>query len=268
MSSRRNSLARLALAAGLVFVAVGVTAARADPMTLRCHQDYVYTPTLPPDFKDVDVVSVQSDDPAIVKALRARKGGGTAGQIEVFAQGKTGAAEITYTIEDAYTGQRAVSHFEIAVDCPEPPKTTTGPGGHAVALQPLPQPVLPVHPLPPKQPPPPVKTYPTATHVTTSCKACRGLARELNAEIDAYNAAVTAKAAPAQLDRQLNAIRAMGEELDGCDKLCRPPAADSSTAQSRGSSSVLGDIGVHAPRLAQPNKGAEVYGPGVQSTAP
>jgi hypothetical protein len=88
-----------------------------------------------------------------------------------------------------------------------------------------------------RQPPsimqkPQAKRYPQPHRVITRCKdaACLAIQDKLNADIDAFNAALAARKTPTdQLDAMLANINREGQELNTCEKKCvQKPAASAS----------------------------------------
>src|SRR5579862_1519908 len=84
-----------------------------------------------------------------------------------------------------------------------------------------------------RQPPsimqkPQAKRYPQPHRVITRCKdaACLAIQDKLNADIDAFNAALAARKTPTdQLDAMLANINREGQELNACEKKCVPKQA-------------------------------------------
>src|SRR5437870_2210439 len=141
------------------------------PITLRCHQDYVFKPHLP----DVDLVpgSITSSDPTVAKGSAGRVGIGTAGAIEIDAQGTSGEATITYQVQYA-DGTIQTIKVKVKVNCPEPqPQPQPRPQPHP---QPRPPPPPPHLPPPPTTPPPPPSSGPSEGSPQTPPKGGSGSA--------------------------------------------------------------------------------------------
>ena len=209
--------------------------ARAEPMVIDCHADTTFTPTLPKGFGDVQASVPVSSDPSIVVARLARKGGGTAGAIEITAQGHDGSVTITWAVKDTYTGQIQALRLNVEVYCGSPKKGTTGGGG------------VNDHGGGGKGGDPPVgkgdpgkndggKTitragirYPRATHVVTSCESCQPKAALLNQQIDAYNARIDQGAPPADIEAARDAMNATVKALSECERRCSVVSTQPST---------------------------------------
>ena len=172
------------------FLLIGLapTQSMAEPIVIRCHQDYTFTPKVPDGFSNIKIISpVMSTDPAVATGL-GRPGGGTAGAIEISGHGTFGDATITYRMQDEFTGKTLDVVVGVLVDCP-----------------------------PPKDP----KKH--MTHIQTTCADCLQLSIAINAAIDAYNDAVDGErtnftqlaAMQAKIQQQIT------KDLKDCEAACK-----------------------------------------------
>jgi len=244
-----SALASL-LALPIVLMAIALAAislpavASAEPMVIDCHTDTTFTPTLPKTLHDVQSTQPTSSDPSIVVVHLLRKGGGTDGSIELTAQGKDGSVAIQWAVKDTYTGEVQQLRLNVEVYCGQPGKGKTGGGGGVVGGGVV------VNPVPPgggsgqnggttpggggTTTSGPNKTYPRATHVTTSCAICHATVESLNEEIDAYNALIDKGAPAAQIEEMRSAMNATANALAACEKRCTTPTSQSLTTTPGG----------------------------------
>ncbi len=216
----------------------------AEPMVIDCHTDTTFTPTLPGSLHDVQSTQPTSSDPSVVRVHLLRKGGGTDGSIELTAQGKGGSVSIEWAVKDTYTGEVQRLRLNVEVYCGPPPgKGKTGGGivGGGVVVDPVP----PGGGSGQNGDPTPGggrtathsglhKSYPRATHVTTSCAICHATVESLNEEIDAYNDLIDKGAPPAQIEEMRAAMNATANALAACEKRCRAPIVPSTTTTPDG----------------------------------
>jgi hypothetical protein len=172
------------------FLLIGLapTQSMAEPIVIRCHQDYTFTPKVPDGFSNIKIISpILSTDPAVATGL-GRPGGGTAGAIVISGHGQFGDATITYKMKDEFTGQTLDVVVGVLVDCP-----------------------------PPKDP----KKH--LTHIQTNCADCLQLSIAINAAIDAYNDAVDAERTNfTQLAAMLAKIQLqITKDLKDCEAACK-----------------------------------------------
>jgi hypothetical protein len=116
----------------------------------------------------------QSADPSVAQAVGGRKGGGTAGDIDITGGTKPGTntTTITYELED-FAGNHFTVNVTVSVTCPDLPPPIRG-GNNPVPPAPLPRyPAIPA----------------TPTHRVARCAACMTEANLLNTVADQLAAA-------------------------------------------------------------------------------